>query len=492
MKILVVEDDAFTNRMLEKYLVDLDFEVLTASNGLQGWEIFCQEEVHFVITDWMMPEMNGPELIKKIRESDEKAYCYVILLTAKNDQEEIVEGISSGADDYVIKPFHKEELAVRVRAGQRVAELQEEVLKTNEQLKAELEERIMMTEVMHENEQQFRALVESIPGAVYRFRIDSEWTVEFMSDAIEDITSYPSSKFRWNSAQTYRDIIHPEDRPATETAVREGMGPMKSFDIEYRIIDANGKMRWFHETGQAIYNAEGEHLWVDGTIFDISEEKLAADELQKANRELQRLVSVDGLTQIANRRYFDDCLEKEWKRMIREQSIISLILCDIDFFKLYNDNYGHQEGDKCLKAVAQAINSAIKRPADIVARYGGEEFVVILPNTESEGAFFVAERIRQEILKLKIPHVHSEADQYITLSLGVSTAAMNQGIPPEALIESADRALYEAKEQGRNRAILQKIDELCMTKESSTFFGPTVTALRVQSSKVFLNDSVLT
>jgi len=135
MKILVVEDDSITNRMLEKYLVDLDFEVLTALDGRQGWEIFCQEDVRFVITDWMMPEMNGLELVKKIREANEKPYCYIILLTAKNDKNEIVEGISGGADDYVVKPFHKEELAVRVRAGQRIVELQSELFGANEELK---------------------------------------------------------------------------------------------------------------------------------------------------------------------------------------------------------------------------------------------------------------------------------------------------------------------------------------------------------------------
>ncbi len=135
MKILVVEDDSITNRMLEKYLIDLGFEVLTALNGCQGWEIFCQEDVRFVITDWMMPEMNGLELVKKIREANEKPYCYIILLTAKNDKKEIVEGISGGADDYVVKPFHKEELAVRVRAGQRIVELQSELFGANEELK---------------------------------------------------------------------------------------------------------------------------------------------------------------------------------------------------------------------------------------------------------------------------------------------------------------------------------------------------------------------
>jgi PAS domain S-box-containing protein len=289
MKILVVEDNAFTNQVLEKYLVDLGFDVLTASNSRQGWEIFCREDIHFVITDWMMPEVNGLELIRKIRENNEKTYCYIILLTSKNTQTEIVKGISCGADDYIAKPFHKEELAVRVRAGQRVTELQEELLKTNEQLKVELEERIMMTEILHENEQQLRTLIASIPGAVYRFRIDSEWTIEFISDVIEDITAYPASKFRWNPVQTYRDIIYPADKEKVEKAILEAMELMESLHVEYRIIDANGHLRWLIETGRTVHSTDGVPLWFDGTIIDYTDRKSTGEVLRESEIRFREL-----------------------------------------------------------------------------------------------------------------------------------------------------------------------------------------------------------
>jgi len=135
MKILVIEDDLVTNRMIGKNLTNLGFDVIAAFNGLQGWETYCQEDVHIVITDWMMPEMNGLEVLKKIRERDEKSFCYIILLTAKNNTIDVIEGISSGADEYIIKPFDKEELAVRVRAGQRIVKLQQELLATNKEQK---------------------------------------------------------------------------------------------------------------------------------------------------------------------------------------------------------------------------------------------------------------------------------------------------------------------------------------------------------------------
>jgi diguanylate cyclase (GGDEF)-like protein len=151
-------------------------------------------------------------------------------------------------------------------------------------------------------------------------------------------------------------------------------------------------------------------------------------------------------------------LQQEWRRLTREQSSLALILCDIDFFKLYNDTYGHQMGDDCLRQVAQTINQAARRPADVVARYGGEEFAVILPNTTAENAMYVAESIRREVQALGIPHANSPVHSVVTLSLGVSGVIPTEAIEPEQLIAVTDRALYTAKQQGRNRVILGYLD----------------------------------
>lgn len=179
-------------------------------------------------------------------------------------------------------------------------------------------------------------------------------------------------------------------------------------------------------------------------------------ELQEANLELQSLAFSDRLTQVANRRRFEEYINQEWRRMAREKAPLSLILCDVDFFKIYNDTYGHQAGDKCLQQVAKAISSAVKRPADLVARYGGEEFVVILPNTRASGAFYVAEQIRVAVKALEITHANSQIDKYVTLSLGVATIFPGHKSWPATLIAAADQALYQAKAQGRDRVILYK------------------------------------
>lgn len=186
-------------------------------------------------------------------------------------------------------------------------------------------------------------------------------------------------------------------------------------------------------------------------LEEIEKRRRAEAALQKANKKLQELACSDSLTKIANRRLFDEYLQREWQRSAREQIPLSLILGDIDYFKSYNDTYGHQAGDDCLKQVAQAITRAVKRPADLVARYGGEEFAVILPNTSSNGAVQVAQKIHSEVQRLKIVHSRSSVSDYITLSLGTYTIIPNPEFSPAVLIANTDRLLYQAKERGRNQ-----------------------------------------
>ena len=202
---------------------------------------------------------------------------------------------------------------------------------------------------------------------------------------------------------------------------------------------------------------------------EIIEREHIEQALQLANQELQRQSLEDGLTGIANRRCFDERLEQEWKRAIRTGDYLSVLLLDVDFFKQYNDIYGHQRGDKCLQQVAQAVADAVQRPTDVVARYGGEEFVVILPETNSDGAKQVAERIRQRVLALAI--AHSAADNHIlSVSIGVATASAKMLMTPQKLIRTADNLLYQAKEKGRNR-----VEVATVTEFSRTTFTPNQT-----------------
>ena len=175
------------------------------------------------------------------------------------------------------------------------------------------------------------------------------------------------------------------------------------------------------------------------------------NELQQANQNLQLLANLDSLTQLSNRRGFDDYMQREWERMKRIKAPLSLIMCDVDFFKNYNDRYLHPNGDKCLVKVAMAMRNTVRRSGDLVARYGGEEFAIVLPNTNALGAVSVAENVRSAIRNLQITHEASSVCPYVTISVGVSTIIPTHENDFQTLIHTADRALYQAKFQGRDR-----------------------------------------
>jgi len=226
----------------------------------------------------------------------------------------------------------------------------------------------------------------------------------------------------------------------------ERHGMVSQYEIE--VYRRDGSTIWISKNVRAIYTEDGILKGYEGFVQDITTRK-QAEILQQKNLELHRLAMLDGLTQIANRRQFDQTLENEWKRSLREKVPLTLLLCDVDFFKRYNDTYGHQSGDECLQNIAQTIQRSLKRPADLVARYGGEEFAVILPNTSLEGALHVAERIHLHIACLKLPHIQSP-HQRVTLSIGVATTIPTLEKTAAELLAVADAALYAAKDQGRN------------------------------------------
>jgi diguanylate cyclase (GGDEF)-like protein len=178
-------------------------------------------------------------------------------------------------------------------------------------------------------------------------------------------------------------------------------------------------------------------------------------ELQKANVMLEELSRVDSLTGLYNRRFFDEVMEREWMRMLRRQSPLCLIMGDIDHFKLYNDSYGHQAGDACLKEIAGSILSRLRRSSDICVRYGGEEFVIVLVETDTESGFRMAEQIRKDVEEKRIPHV--SAEKRVTMSLGVAAVIPTTDRLPRDLIAMVDEALYTSKKEGRNRVSAAKL-----------------------------------
>lgn len=184
------------------------------------------------------------------------------------------------------------------------------------------------------------------------------------------------------------------------------------------------------------------------------------NQYRQINIELRRSTVLDSLTQIANRRGFDEYLALEWRRHQRKQENLSLIFCDIDNFKFYNDTYGHLVGDHCLHKIAQTIHHCLKRPGDLVARYGGEEFAIILPQTPIQGAIAIAQKVQTALHQLQLPHATSSIGSYVTLSAGITSTIPSHKLLKNQFLKKADQALYEAKTQGRDQFCVQLLDHL--------------------------------
>ena len=292
MKILIVEDDQISRRLLEAFLCDWGYQVQVTMDGSEAWdEIQKPEAPSLVISDWMMPNMDGLELCGRIRKMERPGYTYFIILTAKGRKEDLIKGLEAGADDFLIKPFDREEMKYRIRIGERIIKLEQRILK---------------------------------------------------------------------------------------------------------------------------------------------------------------LATTDDLTGILNRRAFMERISQEINRSRREKAPLSFILSDIDHFKDVNDRHGHQAGDLVLQKFVKQLTSS-SRPYDLVGRYGGEEFTICLPGADSSQAWLVAERMRKNVENMKIMLPDGLQSIQITASFGTTSLLPESEEGVESLIKRADKALYKAKNEGRNR-----------------------------------------
>jgi diguanylate cyclase (GGDEF)-like protein/PAS domain S-box-containing protein len=298
-----------------------------------------------------------------------------------------------------------------------------------------------------------------IDSSVYKTLLESTkaipWKIDwktmqfaYIGPQIEDVLGWSPSS--WVSVDDWVSRIHPDER---ESVVNFCVAQSKAgadHEADYRALARDGSHVWIRDVVHVVRDADGEVEALIGFMFDISERKKTEAKLVDLQKELEALSFKDGLTGVANRRMFDSVMESEWSNARRNNQPISLIMLDIDYFKQYNDHYGHVQGDDCLKRVAQTLNSAGKRSRDFFARFGGEEFILVLPETDQASAFKVAERCRNLIFKTQIPHDKSEVSQLLTVSIGVGTIVPSQSDAPLRFIEEVDKRLYQAKQQGRN------------------------------------------
>jgi diguanylate cyclase (GGDEF)-like protein/PAS domain S-box-containing protein len=282
---------------------------------------------------------------------------------------------------------------------------------------------------------------------------DLERTRQYVSPAAEKLLGWAPHEFL---PMDCRQLLHPDDFAGVQALYDECLAGKAFNTMDYRFKKRDGGYLWLE--ANLVLHRDAETDAAAGFINvlrDISSRKAAEDELNRALGLAESLASIDGLTGVANRRSFDEFFQGEWLRAIRARAPISLLMIDVDHFKRYNDTYGHVSGDNCLRLIVEAIGTCIHRPTDLLARYGGEEFVVVLPNTDANGAESIAEQIRTTLEMRQVPH-RDNPHGVVTVSIGCATQTPKPRSLSTELVEIADEALYRAKSAGRNCIVLQQ------------------------------------
>ena len=293
------------------------------------------------------------------------------------------------------------------------------------------------------------------------FAYDAEHQKFFMSSMAHAIFGLPPQEYM--TLQQWMDMVHPEDCAHVLQVHAEAIAAHTPLGTQYRIVRASdGAQRWLQVWGEYGDGTDTDPLRMTGTVQDITERKQAEQQLARYRDALEERVRLDPMTQVANRLALGEAMQREWERARLRGMPLALLMIDVDFFKAYNDHYGHIAGDRCLQRVAQALASAVQRAGELAARYGGEEFAVLLPDSDELRAVAVAHRLREAVRELALEHQASPCGAQVTISVGVACVRPADGQPLEhaqtTLFQQADAALYRAKQAGRDRVALYGTD----------------------------------
>ncbi|BAQ66844.1 diguanylate cyclase domain-containing protein [Geminocystis sp. NIES-3709] len=430
---ILLIDDLSDNLQLLSELLLLGYNVSSVTCETILEKTFKVKSVDVILVNINTPKINCYQICEIIQSYN--LNIPIILLVSLDDVFDKIKAFQCGVVDYITRPFPIDEVVIKL-------ETQLTIKKQTHFLEQEIKKRKNIEEILHNSRALILSVLNSSKNAIAAFQsVRQQKTKEIKDFRCIVVNPIFVKLFNCNP----NDIIGKLGFKNLIAQINKDL-----FDDIVKVV----------ETGQSLekdlYHPSGESCWYqfvivkleDGfaiTVRDITVSK-------KFEIQLQAMANLDGLTQIANRRCFDEYLNKEWLKHLEQQKPLTLIMIDIDYFKLYNDYYGHQEGDECIYRVAQGI-AMIKRPTDLVARYGGEEFAVILPSTKIEDGLMIADLIQSTISSFEIPHEKSKISSYVTLSIGISSLIPNLDTISKDLIAKADKALYEAKNQGRDRIV---------------------------------------
>ncbi|WP_181016238.1 diguanylate cyclase domain-containing protein [Pseudanabaena sp. BC1403] len=441
--ILLIDDLPENLKLLTDSLSKLGYTVRCAISGSRALKTIKSKLPDIIILDVKIPEMDGYQICEAFKADPDLCDIPILFISALDEAFDKLKAFQVGGVDYITKPFQIEEVVARLEAHLTIQKqhriLQEEIIKRKEIEEILYQSRAILSGILNSSLDgiaAMQAVRDPLTGDIQDFccLVVNPIVSKVLNRKREDLIgkSFLKELLKNISPDLFDRFVKVVD-----------LGEPLDEDFNY----VSGDSYWYHYV--VVKLGDGFAI----TIRDITTRKQTELALQNSNDKLELIANLDGLTQIANRRCFDDYLATEWLRHQREQNPLSLILIDIDYFKRYNDSNGHQAGDNCLIRVAQEIARVTQRPTDLVARYGGEEFAVILSNTNMEGALKVAAVTQTAIANLAIPHDNSDISDLITLSIGVASLIPTSERSIEGLISRTDQAMYEAKNRGRNRVI---------------------------------------
>ena len=495
VKILLVEDNLADANLIREFLSKGDEQksyLRHVKRITEAVDTLCQDDFDAILLDLSLPDSQGIASLNLVKQKAPQ--LPIVVLTATDDSNIAMQSLRQGAQDYLIKGEFEGKI-LRRSIQYAIARQRSEFNIRQQALMKKMLDRIRnsidLDAILKTTATVIQQFLHSDQVLIYRCESGQSEETTVVSQSIDhdsgdclgieqfisavNLSSLHSILTESTSVQAVEDTL---SRFSTELQVIEPQ-LVRSYlilpiwlgeSVDHVYDDLTVPMvknTVSHNRDEGLwgmliaYNVKETRKWQDWEVnflqrlttqvtIAIAQSQLCC-QLQTANQRLQQLAILDGLTGIANRRYFDLILHKEWQRLAREKKPLSLILCDIDYFKAYNDCYGHQQGDRCLQQIAQILQQSTKRPADLAARYGGEEFALVLPNTDAPGALFLAHQIVRQLARLKLPHQKSGVSQVVTLSMGIATKIPYSSESSSSIIEAADNLLYRAKREGRNQ-----------------------------------------
>ncbi len=437
--VLYIEDDI---DILEEIAFFLEKKVSTlhvASNGEEGLSMFREFTPDIIITDIQMPKMNGLDMIAVIRE--ENSEVPIIITSAFNESEKLLKAINLGVDAYLLKPINMAKLYKKVQKLMRPIILKTELEKSKTKLALMNQLKEKEKELLSYKERMEYAFIGSNDGLW-------DWNVitgeAYLSPRWKAIIGYKDSEIE-NNITSWETSVYPDDLIlAKEELHRVFTHEKKLYKIEFRQIHKDGHLVWVLARGMVKFDKSGKPLRMIGTHIDITEKK-------EVQQKLEKLSVTDSLTKLYNRRYFNEILPKEINRTKRDKKNMAFLMLDVDFFKLYNDNYGHAMGDKTLISIAKVLIDFAKREGDYAFRLGGEEFGILFSSKTIEDAQHYAQNLIEAIEALNIVHEYSIVSRVVTFSAGLMLKKYDDDLSTDDIYKKADVALYEAKAFGRNQ-----------------------------------------